>query len=47
MRSEAAWIDLRFERPVAAAPDEEPARQIRSITAAIAWPNPMHIVATP
>ena len=36
------------QRPVAAAADEQPAiRQTRSITAAIAWPKPMHMQAIP
>ena len=36
------------QRPVAAAADEQPATaQTRSITAAIAWPKPMHMQAIP
>src|SRR5262245_49734667 len=37
----------RVERSPATAADQQPARQSRSITEAIAWPKPMHIVATP
>ena len=39
--------NVTIQRPVAAAADEQPAGQTRSITAAIAWPWPMHIVAIP
>jgi hypothetical protein len=38
----------RRERPVSSAADEQPAlAQGRSITAAIAWPKPMHMQAIP
>ena len=40
-------VDARRQRPVAAAADQEPVRQTRSTTAAIAWPKPMHMLATP
>ena len=36
------------QRPVAEAADEQPAAgQMRSTTAAIAWPKPMHMQAIP
>ena len=38
---------VTIERSVAAAADEQPAGQTRSMTAAMAWPWPMHIVARP
>jgi hypothetical protein len=40
-------IHAGVERAVAAPADEQPARQNRSTTAAIAWPKPMHMHATP
>jgi hypothetical protein len=39
--------DPRVQRIRATPSDEEPVRQTRSITAAIAWPKPMHMVAIP
>ena len=39
--------DVTIERLVAAAANEQPAGQTRSMTAAMAWPWPMHIVARP
>jgi hypothetical protein len=47
MRSHGLREHSRIERSVAAAADQEPVRQSRSITAAIAIPNPMHIEAMP
>ena len=47
---EAGEVDLRGERTPAATADEQPVLHAvynRSMTAAIAWPNPMHIVAMP
>jgi hypothetical protein len=40
-------VDLVRKRLLPASANEQPAGQSRSITAAIAWPWPMHIVATP
>jgi hypothetical protein len=40
-------INGAIERPLPQASDEQPLRQSRSTTAAIAWPWPMHIVARP
>ncbi len=48
MGADVRSVDARAERPVAAAADEEPVGQSsRSITAAIAIPNPTHIDAMP
>ncbi len=47
MRLNSLRIDLGVEGPVAAAADEQPARQSRSITPAIAMPKPTHIDAMP
>jgi hypothetical protein len=47
VRDELPRIDLARERAVATTADEQPARQSRSTTAAIAWPWPMHMVASP
>ena len=47
MRAELVRVDVRVERTVGPPANEKPVRQIRSITAAIACPKPMHIVATP
>ena len=40
-------IDVRGERPLAAPANEEPARQMRSITPAIAMPKPTHMQPMP
>jgi hypothetical protein len=40
-------VDRGTEWAVASTADEEPVRQMRSTTPAIAWPKPMHMQATP
>ena len=40
-------VDLSWERVRAAPADEEPVRQKRSTTPAIAMPKPTHIAAMP
>ena len=47
VRSDVAGLDQSRQRPFAAPAHQEPVRQRRSITAAIAWPKPMHMQATP
>ncbi len=47
MRLDLLGTNGPLERPVTSAANEQPVDQSRSITAAIAWPCPMHIVAMP
>src|SRR5438034_1910850 len=47
MRGDALLVDPRVERPVAAAANEQPARQSRSMMPATAIPKPTHIDAMP
>jgi hypothetical protein len=45
--SDVVGLDASRQWPVAAPAHEEPVRQIRSTTPAIAWPKPMHMQAMP
>ena len=45
--ADVVGLDASRQWPVAAPAHEEPVRQIRSTTPAIAWPKPMHMQAMP
>ena len=47
MRANRVWVNSCRERLLAASPNEQPVRQMRSTMPASAWPKPMHIVAMP
>jgi hypothetical protein len=47
VRADLVRVDRGWERTLAPPADQEPLRQRRSITPAIAWPKPMHMHATP
>jgi hypothetical protein len=47
VRADLVSLDVRVQRPLAPAADEQPLRQRRSTTPAMAIPKPMHMLAIP